>query len=206
MVHEPCGFGRAWWRWRAGPKVAAVRNVVHGIQSRAGAVAFGVVYDDRLLLGIDGLWLRVQGSLGVEEWVDTLSGFAGNGYDFIPVLFAESRDVVIDPPLHATFDVGAEVVVVRHDAGLIGVVREKGVASYEMKCKVMRKLTVLGVMGDPLSSQVAPYMCSRVALCLACHRSCGWPQMWTKCRRTFLWIVRLSWALMWLSPRGIQSH
>ena len=51
-----------------------------------------------------------------------MSGFAGSGYNFLPVLFAESCDVGVDPPLHATFDVGAEIVVVRHDVGWIGFV------------------------------------------------------------------------------------
>jgi hypothetical protein len=62
--------------------------------------------------------------------VDTLCGFAGYGYDFVPVLFAESRDVRVDPLLHAALDVGAEMVVVRHDAGLFGFKgKKKGVES-----------------------------------------------------------------------------
>jgi hypothetical protein len=64
--------------------------------------------------------------LGVKERVDALSGFAGYSYDFVPVLFAESCDVRVDPLLHAAFDVGAEMVVVRHDAGLIGFKSKKG--------------------------------------------------------------------------------
>jgi len=43
--------------------------------------------------------------------------------------------------------------------------------------------------------------------CALSHLS---PQLWLASNvdevRTFLWIVPLSWALMWLSPRGRQSH
>jgi hypothetical protein len=106
--------------------LAAVRIFDYGVQARelrVGAVAVGAFYGRHFFGGIGALWLLDdsagfwgQGPLRVEEEVDALARFAGHGDDFVPVLLAECRDVRVESPLHATFDVGAEMIVVRHCA------------------------------------------------------------------------------------------
>ncbi len=51
--------------------------------------------------------------------MDTLSRFAGFGKNLVPVLLAESRDIGVESPLHASFDIGAKMIIMRHGAGLI---------------------------------------------------------------------------------------
>jgi hypothetical protein len=55
-----------------------------------------------------GVW--GERSLGVEVEVDTLSRVAGDGDDLVLVLLAESRDVGVEPPLHATSGIGAKMI------------------------------------------------------------------------------------------------
>jgi hypothetical protein len=87
-----------------------------GLQIRQGRFAIRVVYDNHTLCGIGGLAIGCllgvwgQRSLGVEVEVDTLSRVAGDGNDLVPVLLAESRDVGVEPPLQATFGIGAKMI------------------------------------------------------------------------------------------------
>jgi hypothetical protein len=85
-------------------------------QGRQGRFGIRVVYDNHALCGIGALAIGCllgvwgQRSLGVEVEVDTLSRVAGDGNDLVPVLLAESRDVGVEPPLHATFGIGAKMI------------------------------------------------------------------------------------------------
>src|SRR5258708_7637497 len=115
------GAGR-WCIWCDGIQVRT--------QIRRGTSAVGFVYDDHVLCGMGALVIGCmvgvwgQRSFGVESEVDTLSRFAGFGNNLVPVLLAESRDVGVESPLHASFDIGAKMICMRHGhgAGLIRVV------------------------------------------------------------------------------------
>ena len=129
-----------------GPAAAAVGRgriwgdgLLVGCQTRRGVAAVGVVvYDDHALFlccgfGVGGAFtvgfgcclvvvvmvgLWGERALRVEVQVHALAGFAGRGGDLVPVLRAEGRDVRVESPLDATFGIGAEMICMRHGAGV----------------------------------------------------------------------------------------